>query len=81
MNLGSARPDGRADPRTHRSRESGIGWFFVVLVENFMTQVSGLLTEMDSRFRGNDVISARRVAFRLAVIPAKAGIHRLIQAF
>ena len=30
---------------------------------------------MDSRFRGNDVISARRVAFRLAVIPAKAGIH------
>ncbi len=49
------------------------------------------LTEMDSRFRGNDVISARRVAFRLAVIPAKAfrlavipakaGIHRLIQAF
>ena len=36
---------------------------------------------MDSRFRGNDVISARRVAFRLAVIPAKAGIHRLIQAF
>ena len=44
------------------------------------------LTEMDSRFRGNDVISARCVAFRLAVIPAKlvpakAGIHRLIQAF
>ncbi len=39
------------------------------------------LTEMDSRFRGNDVISARRVAFRLVVIPAKAGIHRLIQAF
>ena len=39
------------------------------------------LTEMDSRFRGNDVISARRVAFRLAVIPAKAGIHRLMQAF
>ena len=39
------------------------------------------LTEMDSRFRGNDVISARRVAFRLAVIPAEAGIHRLIQAF
>ena len=39
------------------------------------------LTEMDSRFRGNDVISARRFAFRLAVIPAKAGIHRLIQAF
>ena len=30
---------------------------------------------MDSRFRGNDVISARRVAFRLVVIPAKAGIH------
>ena len=30
---------------------------------------------MDSRFRGNDVISARHVAFRLAVIPAKAGIH------
>ena len=30
---------------------------------------------MDSRFRGNDVISARRVAFRPAVIPAKAGIH------
>ncbi len=39
------------------------------------------LTEMDSRLRGNDVISARRVAFRLAVIPAQAGIHRLIQAF
>ena len=39
------------------------------------------LTEMDSRFRGNDVISARRVAFRLVVIPAKAGIHCLIQAF
>ena len=37
--------------------------------------------QADSRFRGNDVISARRVAFRLAVIPAKAGIHRLIQAF
>ena len=36
---------------------------------------------MDSRFRGNDVISARRIAFRLAVIPAEAGIHRLIQAF
>jgi len=72
----------------HRSRESGIGWSEVgwrmVLrrfVEDFMTQVSGLLTEMDSRFRGNDVISARRVAFSLAVIPAKAGIHRLIQAF
>ena len=35
---------------------------------------------MDSRFRGNDVISARHVTFRLAVIPAKlvpakAGIH------
>ena len=30
---------------------------------------------MDSRFRGNDVISAGRVVFRLAVIPAKAGIH------
>ena len=39
------------------------------------------LTEMDSRFRGNDVISARHVTFRLVVIPAKAGIHRLIQAF
>ena len=48
------------------------------------------LTEMDEppatrfrghKLRGNDVISARRVAFRLAVIPAKAGIHRLIQAF
>ena len=25
---------------------------------------------MDSRFRGNDVISVRRIAFRLAVIPA-----------
>ena len=36
-------------------------------------------TEMDSRFRGNDVISARHVTFRLAVIPAKAGIHHLIQ--
>jgi len=30
---------------------------------------------MDSRFHGNDVISARRVVFRPAVIPAKAGIH------
>ena len=30
---------------------------------------------MDSRFRGNDVISARHVTFTLAVIPAKAGIH------
>ena len=28
---------------------------------------------MDSRFRGNDVISARHVTFRLVVIPAKAG--------
>ena len=28
------------------------------------------LTEMDSRFRGNDVISARCVTFTLAVIPA-----------
>ena len=44
------------------------------------------LTEMDSRFlpafprmTGNDVISARCVTFTLAVIPAKAGIHRLIQ--
>ena len=37
------------------------------------------LTEMDSRFHGNDVVSARHVAFTLAVIPAKAGIHRLIQ--
>ena len=49
------------------------------------------LAEMDSRFRGNDVIPARRVtfpltaiparhvAFPLTVIPAKAGIHRLIQ--
>ena len=41
---------------------------------------------MDSRFRGNDVISAIRVAFTLAVIPRhprengeKAGIHCLIQ--
>ena len=33
------------------------------------------LTEMDSRFRGNDVISARRFTFTLVVIPAKAGIH------
>ena len=37
------------------------------------------LTEMDSRLRGNDVISARHVTFTMTVIPAKAGIHRLIQ--
>ena len=30
---------------------------------------------MDSRLRGNEVISARRVAFSLAVIPAQAEIH------
>ena len=43
------------------------------------------LTEMDSRFRGNDVIRVRYVTLTttvipaIAVIPAKAGIHRLIQ--
>ena len=35
----------------------------------------GSLTEMDSRLRGNDVISARCVTFTLAVIPAQAGIQ------
>ena len=52
----------------------------------FEPRVSGfkipLNQAMDSRFlpafarmTGNDVISARRVIFTLAVIPAKAGIH------
>ena len=40
---------------------------------------------MDSRFRGNDVIQVRYVTLTttvipaIAVIPEKAGIHRLIQ--
>ena len=34
-----------------------------------------MIQAMDSRFRGNGVISARRATFTLAVIPAKAGIH------
>ena len=44
---------------------------------NFQFQDS--LAEMDSRFRGNDVISVRDVIFTRTVIPAEAGIHRLIQ--
>ena len=49
-------------------RPSGLSY------SNFGIQ-STLNQAMDSRFRGNDVISARHVTFALAVIPAKAGIH------
>ena len=41
-------------------------------------RLRGSLTEMDSRFRGNDVISARCVTFTLAVIPAQAGSRDLL---
>ncbi len=78
----AARPD--EEGRAHDALAPGVD--LEPRIIHTLLKFRDSLTEMDSRFRGNDVISARHVTFTLTVIPAKlvpakagSGIHRLIQ--